>query len=534
MTNSFSKEDEKLFKKQQDIEKLMENLMTDEMKEMMAELNKLMEEFNKDKLDDLVEKMEMNYDEMEEQLDNNLELLKRFEIEQKMENTIDKLNELAEKQKKLAEESLKKDADKEALAEKQKKQKEEFDKIAEEYKETQEKNKELKDPMSLDDFKKETQEIKEGMKEGEQKASDGKMKKASKQQKQSSEQMDQMAEQMQKMMQEQQEQEEGENMEVLKEILDNLITFSFEQEDVMSKFKSVNRKDPKYVGLVEEQKNLSINFQIIKDSLMALSSRVPQIAEIITKELGEIDKNVKKVTPLMEDRKISQTRITQQFIMTSANNLALLLSEVLQQMQQQMQQQKKQGDKQCKKPGQGKPSMAKMKGQQKSLKKQMQAMLDQMKKGGKKPGQKAGKGMSKKIAKMLAEQEKFQKQMSEIMGKSALSPEAVKALKEINKLTEKNENDLINKNITPNLIKRQELILTRLLEAENSEYQREIDKKRESKEAKDNNFNSPKDFLKYQKINSKFNEILNISNIKMTKFYENKYKNYLLEVNDLQ
>ena len=133
---------------------------------------------------------------------------------------------------------------------------------------------------------------------------------------------------------------------------------------------------------------------------------------------------------------------------------------------------------------------------------------------------------------MLAKQEMFQKMLGDLMNNSSLNSETLKILKEINKMVDETENELINKNITPEILKRQDRIITRLLEAENSEYQREIDKKRKSNEATDKIYDFFDNNLEYNKINTNFNELLNTTNIKMYKYYQNKYSEYLINLKE--
>ena len=53
---------------------------------------------------------------------------------------------------------------------------------------------------------------------------------------------------------------------------------------------------------------------------------------------------------------------------------------------------------------------------------------------------------------------------------------------------EQTETDLVNKIINNETIKRQKEILTRFLESEKAEKERELDEKRESNEAKNENY----------------------------------------------
>ena len=124
-----------------------------------------------------------------------------------------------------------------------------------------------------------------------------------------------------------------EDMETLRQILENLIRLSFEQEELMSKVKVTPKNSPNYVGLVKEQKKLVDDAKIIEDSLFALSKRVVQIQHAVNKEIAAIKNNMASATDYLEERKVNKAAADQQFSMTATNNLALILSEMLNQMQ---------------------------------------------------------------------------------------------------------------------------------------------------------------------------------------------------------
>lgn len=531
MMNSVSPEEQDLIDKQKQIEDMLENLMDDEMKKMMDELNKLMQDFDKNQFNKLSEEMKTSYEDLEKQLDRNLELLKKYEIERKIENTIDKLNELAEKQNELSADAKEKNADINELSQKQAEQKAEFEKTMQEYKEALDKNKELQNPMNLAEFQNDKENISDEFQNGSDEMGKGNKNKASNSQKQNSNNLKNLSASMKEMMKQNQAEQNTENIDNLRQILENLVNFSFDQESLMENLKKINRIDPSFVEFTNTQNRLKDNFSIIEDSLTALAKRTPMLSSVINKEILSINQNTDQVLAMMtesQNTNMSATSVKQQQIMTSANNLALLLSEVLEQMQKQSLNQCS-GSKSCTKPGNGKPKMSDMKGQQQSLKQQLESMIQQMKDAGNKPDKNS---MNKQLAKMLAQQEIFNNQLSKLMNNGGIQPETMKLLNEIKRLVEQTENEIINKNITPTTIKRQELILTRLLEAENSEYQREIDNKRKSNEAKNEKISNPKDFFQYKRLYSKYNELLNTSDIKMYKYYNEKYKQYMINLNE--
>jgi hypothetical protein len=106
------------------------------------------------------------------------------------------------------------------------------------------------------------------------------------------------------------------------------------------------------------------------------------VSAVIDAELKVIDRNYGDITSLMHDRKMRELGIGQQFVMTSYNNLALMLNEALEQMQQQMQSMMS-GSGSCDKPGgKGQPSEG-----MGNMKDKLKEQLEKMKGQGDKPGE---------------------------------------------------------------------------------------------------------------------------------------------------
>ncbi len=526
MVNSFSEQSQQLVEKQKQIEDLLNNLMDDELKKMLDELEKLMDQADEKQMDQQTDQMEMSYEQLEKQLDKNIEILKRFEVEKMVEQTVEEIQKLAEEQNKLSQESKDKKNATDDLAKKQDAQKKAFEETMEKYKEAQEKNKELEQPYEMQKFEQEEEKVTQDFGEGQKNLEENKRSKASQTMKKNAQSLSQMSEQMQQMMDQQMQQQQTEDINNLKQIIDNLTTFSFEQEDLMEQLKKTSFRDPKLGILTDKQRKLSESFKIIQDSLYTLSTRIPMINKPITEEIMHIIQWQEKVFDQITDADTRGTATTQQFIMTSANNLNLLLSELVQQMQNKMQQQS--GNQMCQNPGSGAPKMGQMKAQMQSLKQQLQQMISQMKNG---PSGK-GKGENgKKIGKLLAQYEKFRDALQQLMNNNGdLSPQATQKLNQINQLIQENINDLIDKNITPNLITRQDRIITRLLEAENSDFQRKTDKERKSNEGKELPRTEVTKFFKKYENKYRFSDLIDKSTIQLTPFYEKKYKEYLLKL----
>jgi len=97
-------------------------------------------------------------------------------------------------------------------------------------------------------------------------------------------------------------------------------------------------------------------------------------------------------------------------------------------------------------------------------------------------------------------------------------------------MMEQTEKDIVNKQISNETMKRQQDILTRLLESEKAEREREQDEKRKSNEAKNEILSNPERFLEYKRMKEKELELLNTVPPSLTPFYKEKVNNYFNSV----
>ncbi len=603
--------DESILEKQKELEKLFENIMTPEMKKLFDELNKLMDKLDKNQVQQKLEELKLSNKDMEKELDRTLEAFKQMEVEQKMQQAIDKLDDLKKK-----EDALKKDTEKtegkqdkkdkgiEDPKEKQKTDEEkktdgkqpdskneeqktnnskelekkqddlnkQFDDLKKELQDLQEKNKELEQPNEIPKTDEEQKDVSKEMQNSSEELNKNNKKNAAKSQKNASEKMQEMQNKMQKAMNEMQKEENEEDMQAVRQILENLLNVSFAQENLMNQLAKTRIDNPQYIKIPQEQKKLQDDSKIIEDSLLALSKRNPQISATVNREISAIHLNMGKALTELTERVPSNAQMRMQYSMTSINNLALLLNESLEQMQQQAKAQKEQkpGSGSCNKPGKGKPSskpgskpgMANMRQMQQQLNKQLEELKKQLeqqgqKPGGQKPGQKPGgqkpggqsgmgqqgegkgmmpgqqgqgQSMSEQLAKMAAQQEALRRQMQQMMDKikkdGGQNPGG-----NIAEMMEQTETDIVNKRISQETMKRQQDIITKLLESEKAEREREQDEQRKSNEAKNQNLSNPTQFLEYKRLRAKELELLNTVSPSLTPYYKQKVNQYFNSVN---
>ncbi len=523
---------EEILKKQKQIEDLFNNVLDEKTRELLKNIEKLLEQNNKNQTQQELSKMQLDSKTLQKELDRILELYKQLEFDQKLTNTIDKLKEQAQKQEKLGEQTAKKSSDPDALKQQQEELQKDFEKVQKDLEELAQKNEELEQKNNLQNTEKEQEQIEKQQEESSRNLGQKDTKKASENQKQAAKQMNDLSKKLEQMQQEGEMQEMQVNMQNLREVLSNLLTSSFDQEKVMQALKGTSVNDPNYVKLTQKQKDIKDNLKMVQDSLYSLSRQVPQIESVINKEIQTINTNIDFALQQLAERRTAEANRNQQYAMTSINNLALMLSEVEEQMQQAMK-----NAKQGKGKGKGKsPSLSELSKMQEKLNQNMQKARQQMQQQGPQPGQgkqSQGKGqMSEQMARMAREQQLIRQALQDI--NREMNKDGKGSLGNLDKLTkemEQTETDLVNKKIQQETLIRQQDILTKLLDAEKAERERELDTQRESKQGRDQAPNYKIVLEEFNKIKRRELELLKTVPPALNSFYKLKVGDYFRLLN---
>lgn len=514
--NKYTDKSEDLQKKAKEIQELMKEVLDEETKKLYDELQKLLEEQgSSEEIQDKLNQMSPNEKNLEEELERMLELFKRLKVETKLEQTTNDLKELAQEQEELSEKTQDKQSDISEIKEEQQEIKEKFEKIKEELDAVEELNQELDRPEPLSDFTNDEESIEESLEESEENLKKEQKKESSESQKKSSEAMKKMSEKMEQMKAGMEMEMIQENLDDLRQIVDNLVKLSFKEEDLIFNFRGVQQVDPRFVELSQEQLKLKDDAEVIQDSLMSLAGRVTQISSFVTREVGEMNRNIDIALKELKNRNRGKALSTQQYAMASMNNLSLLLADVLEQMQEAMANQSGTG-----KPKPGDQSM----GNLKKLQQQIGQQIKELKESGQQ-----GRKLSEQLAKMAAQQEMIRNQLREFEKQLKGQPngeELGNSLSEIMKKMEQNEVDLVNKRLTDQLVQRQKEIETRMLEAEESLRDQDFDKKREGETAGEYDREVPEVFEEYLKAKEREIELLKNVPLELSPFYKKEVNDY--------
>jgi hypothetical protein len=563
--DAFTEQDERIREKAQQIQKLMDELLDEETKKLFEELQKLLKE-NSDisQIQKILDKLNQNANNLEKELERTLELFKQLQYEFKLDQAINELKEQVEQQKDLLEktESLEKSIskDKKEKSEDKKDKSSEKSDIAKDDKNNKQdqNNKEEGDNKSDDNKNSESQELGkdqeqlqnefqktsekidelkelgEELQKDDELPSDQDSQDVEQQQEESKDMLNQNSpskakspqqKALQKMQQMQQQMEGAEssmsmeidmqNLETLRQIIHGLVKLSFDQESLMKRFNELSQNDPAFNGIAQRQLKLKDDSKVLEDSLLALGKRDPFMGSVVTREVSELNEHLDKVIDANRERRRPQASNEMQMTMTSINNLALMLDDHFDMMMQMMANAK---------PGMGK---SKKKGDKPSLG-QMQQQLNQKIQELKGSG-KSGRQLSEELAEMAAEQERIRKALQEMQEKMK---DGNLPGGDLPSKMEQTEMDLVNKQLTDQLINRQQDIVTRLLEAEKSMREQDMDEERKGETAKDYEKEIPKAFEDYLRLKEKEVELLKTVPPKLYPYYKKEVNEYFKRVGE--
>lgn len=534
--NQYKEFDEGILEKQEELQKRMDEILSDEMKEMLKELEAMMQNMNKSQIQEQMEKMKMSTKDINESLDQQLQLYKQLEVEKKLNEALKDMRDLADELRDNAKKTENRNNSKESLQNNQNQLQKKFDELKKELNELQKMNSELEDPTNFKDNKELQQDAEQNLKQSSQNLEKNNRSKSADNQKKAADDLEQMADQMEQDFNESELESITEDINTLRQIMDNLVKISFDQEETMKKTQRTSANSSAVSDIMKSQFEVKQNMRHIEDSLNSLARRQTAVKPFIQKELSKIQGNVETVQNEIQNRRMSNASKNQQFALTSMNNLALMLMESMNEMKQQQKQSQakcnKSGNGSCSKPGGKGKKKATARELQQQLNRQMEAMkksMEQQQQQGQ-IGKKQG-NMSEQFAKMAAQQEAIRKMLQDYQNEQkSMNGVGDKSLDKIIEDMKKTEKELVNRTITQQTINRQKDITTRLLQSERADMKQEKDKERKSNEAlKVPNLNPPKDW-NFEKEHIQQNEMLRSVPANLNYYYKSKANNYFYNI----
>jgi len=518
------------------LQELFNKINTPEFREMLKKLQDAMKKNNEQMKQDL-NNIKFDEEAFKKQLEQVMELMKKIENLQKMGELTQKLDELTKNQEQLKKETEQTDKNNESkmntLADKQKQIKEDFNKFKQDMKDLADKMKDTKgemDPKDLQDLLKKMQD----------KKTEDKMQKSSselfKQQKESSEQtqkeisedMKEFNEQMQNSMESAMSNMDSQKkmMDKAQQIKKNLEELSRKEQELKDETGKLDKSDKQeFNDKAKEQGNVQQELSKEINDLMNLTKDGMQITPELGKELGNSYNKMDKAGNDLKNTDKTNAMSNQGKAKESLDNAAKMLGEMLDKMGKQQ----GKGSKGDGKMGQLMQKLAQLIGQQQGVNGKMDKMGQNGQTG------KDGKGGKEEMSQMQKEQMdrlridqmQIQKSLEELneefeKEKQRSGEKLLGDMKEVQKDMQESIRQMSEYNVDTKLLERQNKIISRMLDAQLSQREKDFEQKRESKPGENVSRQSPKEVVISgpRTVNSLKEDLLRLEKESFTEDYE--------------
>ncbi|MDX1699747.1 MAG: hypothetical protein R3250_03965, partial [Melioribacteraceae bacterium] len=303
---------------------------------------------------------------------------------------------------------------------------------------------------------------------------------ALKNQKQVSENMNSFKSEMKDLQNQMQQKSQQMVLQNMLKSIDNIISLSKEQEAFSNDINNIRSRPKELPGKAETQMDMVQSLDKILQQLSELSQKTFAISPEMGEALGNARRNMGQSIAGMQNRNSQQTTFNQTEAMKNLNEAALMLQNSLKAMMQ--------GG------GQGGGMMSLMQQLQQMAQQQMglNKMTQMMQRGQLTMQQQA------QLQRLAQQQAALQKSLSELNKEARESGQSKKISANLEKVLEDMKevvSGLNTQKINDELIKKQEKILSKLLDAQRSINERDFEEKRESISGKNFQLNSPEDLI---------------------------------------
>jgi hypothetical protein len=473
--------------KYNELQKLLDEMSSDEMKEAMKKMQESLKNLMRDKAQMSMEEMKANEEYFKKSLERTVNLLKRIQVEQKVDELIKRTEDLTEKL-----DELKDKTDKSNLSDPQKKNElskhqqdlsKDMNNLKDEMNKLEDKMGDMKD-MPKDQLEKAMQEF-ENQKNEELSDEASKdlqqMQKmqAMQNQQQLSQNMQNMKQQFQNMQSEMQKTNQMKTFMDMMKIMDDMLTLSKSQENLKNKTEDMSPASPEMQNAAREQNELQNNLGKILQNMSKLSQKSFSITPEMGNALGKSYSEMQKSVSSMQNQSGTSASQYQKNAMQYLNEAANMLKSGMDQMMN---------------GGQGGGMMSMMQQLQQLSQQQMQLnqMTQMMNQG------KMTQEMAAQMQRLAQQQEMIRKSLDEMNREARESGESKKLAANLEKIMQEMKEvatNLQTQKMDDALIKQQEKILSRMLDAQRSMNERDYEKDRKSNTGQNTARTSPPDLI---------------------------------------
>lgn len=494
---------EETLDKFRELQRLMQEVDSAELQQMQQKMDQMMQQVSQEDLKKAMEQMEFNEEKFRKSIERTLKILQRLKAEQKVDALSKKAQEMKEAQDELQKQTENTNpSDKEKTNELSKKQdalNKDLGEMEKELDDLKDLMKEIGEDMPMDAMEKAQESLKkeetsDQMQQASKQMQKGNMKQSSQAQQKASKNLQEFSEQMQEMKQQMEDKQTKEAIRKMQKAISDLLEISKEQEKIKQNTGESDYNSTRLPDYARDQADALESLSNVARGMMELSEKSFAITPEMGENVGNAMEQMQESVSQLAERRTSSAAKSQSDAMSSIN-------KAVSQMQQMMSAMQNQGSGACNNPGgsgqgQGQGGMGmgqqlqKLAAQQQGINQAMQQMMQSGSNGQMNMKQQAEYG------RLSDEQGRAQKSLQELAKeqKEIAGGDKQKPLGNLEKIAEEMKevvSDIESGKITNETLKRQERILSRLLDASRSIHDRDYEKKRESKSGKKYSLESP-------------------------------------------
>lgn len=521
--------------KYMELQKMFQKIDSKELRDALKKLQDAMKNMNKDQLKEAMKNFKFDEENFKKSLEKTMELLNKIMNEQKMGELTQKLDDITKKQDALKEETKATDKnDKNALNDQSKKQedvKNNMQDFQKQMKELSENFKKANDQQMTKEMQKMLEEImkkmlEQKMQNSKQNLEQGNKEQSQKQQEDISKDLNDLNQQMQEMLQSMMDKESSKMMEKMQEFLDRLKEMSKKQKELMDESENFDKNtDPKdFQDNKMKQDKLQNELSNLTEEMMSMAQQMG-MSPMMSKNLGDAFNEMQKASDQLSKKDGKNANKSQGNAKESLDKAAEKMAQMCQ----------------SGKPGNGKkPGM----GLQQLLEQLQQMIAKQQQLNNQMQGMNPSGNQGKLTQEQMAQMQKLAMEQQQIKnGVNQLNEEFKKQqesegkkllgnLDQVQKDMQEIIKDLQENNVTPETKKRQEKILSRMLDFQLSTREKDFEQKRESRPGKNFDRSSPPEIVisKPNIINGVNQDALELQQENYTEDYEALIQRYLEKI----
>jgi len=462
-------------KKYQELQELFQEVMTPEMKKLLEELRRAFQELDPKLLRRSIKDFQLTQENFLRSIERTLSILKRLQIEQKLDQLAKLAQDLKERQERLNE-ALKEASpeEMEALQKQQEKLRKDAERLQEALEELRQKMSEFPDLPTSEvlPLQDRAEQIRSQMRQAEMQLAQGQMQGAMQAGQMAALNLEQLAQQLQALQQKVRSGQKREVAEALQRSSHELLRLSKTQEDLLQGSERLSGTSGRYQSLAEKQLSLLNNLGKVTQNLYELSQKTFFVTPEIGKAIGKALAHMREALKGLEDRQSSRASQHQKQALAGLNEAVyqiqnalnalsgaasgIGMEEFMRRLQQLAQ-------------GQQGINIQTLELQKKRLSLEQQAAM----------------------ARLAAQQEALRRSLEELLREFGRRSEILGRLEGVEQEMRQVVKDLQNRRLTQQTIRRQQRILSRLLDAQRSVRRRDYSRKRQATPGKTYYVRSP-------------------------------------------